>query len=84
VDIIHVLIGVQEVKEEEVRERWVKRGGHTVRVFKIDAVIQNAFLKCICGASLPQTGRLLPQIGRLLLRTRKVFPKKQKASSEEH
>jgi len=32
----------------------------TIRVFKIDAVIWNAFLKCVCGATLPQTGRLLP------------------------
>jgi len=36
----------------------------TVRVFKIDAAIQNAFPKCICGMTLPQTGRLLPRIGK--------------------
>jgi len=55
-----------------------------VCIFKFDAAIQNAFPKCVCGASPPQTGRLLPQIRRLLPRTGKFFPKKQKASSEEH
>ena len=45
----------------------------TVRVFKIDAAIQNAFPKCVCGATPLQTGRLLPKIGRLLLRIRKFF-----------
>ena len=45
----------------------------TVRVFKIDAAIRNAFPKCVCGASPPQTGRLLPQIGRLLPRIGKFF-----------
>ena len=45
----------------------------TVRVFKIDAAIRNAFLKCICGASLPQIGRLLLQTGRLLPRIGKFF-----------
>ena len=48
----------------------------TVRVFKIDAAIRNAFPKCVCGATPPQTGRLLPRIG-------KFFPKNRKASSEE-
>jgi len=51
---------------------------------KIDAAIQNAFPKCVCSTSPPQTGRLLPQIRRLLPRTGKFFPKKQKASSKEH
>jgi len=45
----------------------------TVRVFKIDAAIRNAFPKCICSASPPQTRRLLPQIGRLLPRIGKFF-----------
>ena len=30
-----------------------------VHVFKIDAELQKDFLKCVCGASLPQSGRLL-------------------------
>ena len=50
--------------------------GYTVRVIEIDAAIQNAFPKCVCGATPPQTGRLLPRIG-------KFFPKNWKASSEE-
>ena len=29
---------------------------YTVHVFKIDAAIRNAFLKCVCGATLLQTG----------------------------
>ena len=56
---------------------------HTVRVFKIDAAIRNAFPKYVCGATPPQTGRLLPKIGRLLPRIGKFFPKNRKASSEE-
>ena len=47
----------------------------TVRVFKIDAAIRNAFPKCICSDSLQQSGRLLPQIGRLLLRIVRFLPK---------
>jgi len=54
-----------------------------VRVFKIDAAIWNAFPKCVCGATPPQTGRLLPKNGRLLPRIGKFFPKNRKASSEE-
>ena len=54
-----------------------------VRVFKIDAAIRNAFPKCVCGVTPPQTGRLLPKIGRLLPRIGKFFPKNRKASSEE-
>ena len=57
---------------------------------KIDAAIWNTFLKCVCGASPPQTGRLfpqigrlLPQIGRLLPRIVRFLPKTRKASSEE-
>ena len=57
---------------------------HTVRIFKIDATIRNAFPKCICGTTPPQTRRLLPKIGRLLPRIGKFFPKNRKASSEEH
>ena len=53
---------------------------HMVRVFKIDAAIRNAFPKCVCGATPPQTGRLLPKIGRLLPRIGKFFPKNRKAS----
>ena len=41
---------------------------NTVRVFKIDAAIWNAFPKCVCGATPPQTGRLLPKIRGLLPR----------------
>ena len=44
-----------------------------VCVFKVDAVIWNAFLKWVCGSSPLQTRRLLPQIGRLLLRIGKFF-----------
>jgi len=55
----------------------------TVCVFKIDATIRNAFPKCICGATPPQTRRLLPKIGRLLPRIWKFFPKNRKASSKE-
>ena len=57
--------------------------GITVHVFKIDAVIWNAFPKCVCGETPPQTGRLLPKIGRLLPRIGKFFPKNRKASFEE-
>ena len=56
---------------------------HTVRVFKIDAAIRNAFPKCVCGATPLQTRRLLPKIGRLLPRIGKFFLKNRKASSEE-
>ena len=58
-------------------------GFYTVRVFKIDAAIQNAFPRCVCSATPPQTGRLLLKIGRLLPRIGKFFPKNRKASSEE-
>ena len=37
-----------------------------VRVFKIDAKIQNSFPTCICSIALLQTGRLLPRIGSFL------------------
>ena len=57
--------------------------GITVHVFKIDAVIWNAFPKCVCGETPPQTGRLLPKIRRLLPRIGKFFQKNRKASSEE-
>jgi len=58
--------------------------GLMVRVFKIDAAIQNTFPKCVCGASPPQTGRLLPQIGWLLPRIIRFLLKTRKASSEKH
>jgi len=49
----------------------------TVRVFKIDAAIRNAFPECVCGATPLQTRRLLPRI-------EKFFQKNRKTSSEEH
>jgi len=56
----------------------------TVRVFKIDAAIWNAFLKCVCGVTPSQTGRLLPKMGRLFFRrSGRLLPKKRKASSED-
>jgi len=63
----------------------------TVRVFKIDAVIRNAFPKCVRGATPSQTGRLLPRIGKFFSeeaegffqRSGRLLPKKRKASSED-
>jgi len=47
-----------------------------VQVQKNDTNIWKVFPNCVCGAALPQIGRLLLKIGRFLLKNRK-------ASSEE-